>query len=67
MSAPLIRILLRYLAGVLVAKGYLTAADGGFLTTDPDVYALVEMGLGLAMSVVTEGYYYLAKKFGWAT
>lgn len=67
MTAPLIRIFLRYLAGILVARGLLTAETGGILSADPDVYAVVETAAGLAIAAATEGYYYLARKWGWST
>jgi len=59
---PIIRIILRYGAGFLVAKGYLTPSDGTFLATDPDII----MAAGAILGVVTEGWYALATRLGWA-
>lgn len=63
--APFARILLRYVAAIIVAKGLLTETDGATLGMDPDVLSLIETGLGLALSAATEGWYYLARRFGW--
>lgn len=61
MTAVIARIACRYIAGALIAKGFLDQGTGDTLATDPDVLMLVGMGLGLA----TEGAYALAHKFGW--
>lgn len=61
---PIVRIFLRYLSGVLVAKGLFGAEDAQVLH-DPDLEAAISTGLGLLMSAATEYYYSLAKRFGW--
>lgn len=66
MSSVVIRIVLRYAAAALVAKGVFTSADAGQLTSDPDVLNLLEVGAGLAIGAVTEWWYWLARKFGWS-
>ena len=63
MSAAFIRILLRYAAAALVARGLVSVEDGSTLATDPDVQFVIGLGIG----VVTEGWYWLAKRLGWAT
>lgn len=65
MTAVLIRIALRYGAGVLVARGLLGAGDAAALSADPDVQMALETGVGLAISAATEGWYLLAHKFHW--
>jgi hypothetical protein len=60
------RIVLRYIAAALVAKGVFTSADAGELVADPDVLNLIEVGAGLAIGAVTEWWYWLARKFGWS-
>jgi hypothetical protein len=65
MIAVIIRIALRYGAGVLVARGLLGAGDAAVLSGDPDVQMALEAGVGLAMSAATEGWYVLAHKFRW--
>jgi hypothetical protein len=57
-----VRIFLRYLAGVLVAKGFLGDADGNMLATDPDVAALLEMSIGFAIGAASEAWYWLSKR-----
>jgi len=64
MSA-IIRIVLRYGAGFLVARGLLGESDGNMLASDPEVAALIETGIGLALGAASEAWYYLAKRFGW--
>lgn len=63
MTAAIIRIALRYGAAVLVAHGWLTADDGATLATDPDIQMMIGAGVGIAV----EGWYWLAKRFGWST
>lgn len=62
-----VRIFLRYLAAFLVARGYLSEGDGSLLSADPDLAMMLETGLGLLFGAVAEGWYALAKKFGWRT
>lgn len=64
MTSVIARIVLRYLAGALVIKGLLPEDSG--IATDPDVLNVVEVTLGLAIGGVTEGWYWLARKFGWS-
>ena len=59
------RIGLRYLAGVLIAKGLLPDHLGNEISLDPDLINLVEVGIGLAAGAVAEGWYYIARKMGW--
>ncbi|MER9079970.1 hypothetical protein [Mesorhizobium sp. M0895] len=67
MTGVIIRILLRYAAGALVAKGLLAPEDGASLAIDPDVTQLLQVGAGFAISAATEGWYWIARKFGWST
>ena len=61
--APLVRILLRWLGGMLVANGYLT--DQGILA-DPELERTICFGLAALCGVVSEGWFYLARKYGWS-
>ena len=63
MTGPLARIIVRYLAGALVAYGLITpdVADSG--ATDPDS----ALAVGAALGVLVEGVYAVAKARGWAT
>lgn len=62
-----VRIVLRYLAAFLVAKGVLLPADGALFATDPEVVQAVEFALGVAIGAVAETWYWLAKRLGWRT
>ncbi|WP_104663407.1 hypothetical protein [Ensifer adhaerens] len=66
MSAVVIRILLRYGAGLLVAKGLLAPEAGLVLAEDPDVQVLMQVGFGLCAGLVSECWYVLARRLGWA-
>jgi hypothetical protein len=63
MIGPISRILLRVLSGYLLAGGF-TATD---FSDDPDAALLIEQALGAIIWGATEGYYYLAKRYGWST
>jgi hypothetical protein len=65
-SAVLVRITLRYLSGLLIGKGLLSA-DMSDLFLDPDLVTWLTLGAGVVLGVITEGMYALAKRFGWAT
>lgn len=58
MMAPFARILLRYGVGIVVGM-----EAGEMLAGDPDVVAVVALGIGAAVEAV----YVLAKRKGWAT
>lgn len=58
--APWARILLRYVIGATFMG---SDQIGVSLSTDPDLVAVVSLGLGLAV----EGIYAFAKRKGWAT
>lgn len=60
----IVRIGLRYLGAFLAARGFMGAQE---LSGDPELVALVEMGLGVAVAASAEIWYALAKRFGWRT
>lgn len=60
MTAPLIRIFLRYLSGFLIAKGILGAEYD--LSADPELVTLI----GVAIGAITEAFYIAARRLGWA-
>ncbi|CAN7503869.1 hypothetical protein LJR234_003661 [Mesorhizobium amorphae] len=66
MIAVIIRIALRYGAGILVARGLLGAGDAAVLSGDPEIQMALETGVGLALSAATEAWYVLARKFHWS-
>lgn len=61
MTAVIARIALRYLAGVLVARGLLGADDAAFLISDPDMQMLA----GACIGGAAELWWLLARRFGW--
>jgi hypothetical protein len=65
MTGLIARIALRYVAGVLVARGLLGADDATGFIADPDIAAGIEAGIGVAIGGVVEGWHYLARRFGW--
>lgn len=67
MSGVIVRILLRYLAAAMVARGLISVDIGDTLSGDADIAAALELVVGLAVAAVTEGWYFLARRFGWST
>jgi hypothetical protein len=67
MTAVLVRIALRYGAGILVAKGILAPEAGADLATDPDVLQVAQIGAGLVAGALAEMWFFFAKRLGWAT
>lgn len=67
MNAAIARILLRYLAGILVTKGLLAPDVGSGLAVDPDVLNIITTIVGFGVMAVTESWYWFAKRFGWST
>lgn len=57
LMAPIVRIVMRYIAGYLIASGYLSEADKS-LFVDPEL-------IGFIVMLLTEGYYIAARRFGW--
>lgn len=66
MTAVVARIALRYVAAALIAKGLLAPEMGAQITNDPDLAAALQVILGLLSAGAAEGWYYLARKFGWS-
>ena len=63
--APIVRILLRYLAGFLIKKGILGANDQGMLN-DPELVQSICCALAALCAAISEGWWLLARKYGWA-
>lgn len=57
------RIIARYGIGYLVAKGL--PLEG--MVDDPDVVFILEWAITASAAGVVEGYYWLAKRYGWPT
>lgn len=67
MWAVSIRLGLRYIAGSLATKGFLSMDMADMIAGDPDVAALVDLALAAAAASIAEGWYYVARRLGWAT
>lgn len=60
-----IRILLRYVAAFLVAKGFLSPEAGNLIATDPDFSIALEILVGCGVAVAVELWYVIAVRMGW--
>lgn len=56
--APFVRIIMRYIAGALIARGYFGAGDAG-LFMDPEA-------IGAIVILINEAWYWAAKRYGWS-
>lgn len=63
----IIRIALRYATFPLLYYGVITEHEASDLIADPEIAQWVSLGLGIAAPIVSEGWYWLAKRFGWRT
>jgi len=61
MVAPVVRVLLRYVGGALI-----TYAGVKLDVNDPDFQAVTVLVAGALVSVASEAWYYLARKYGWS-
>lgn len=60
LAGPLARVLLRYAGGALITKAGLSID-----VNDPDLQNIATMGVGAAITVGTETWWYLARKYNW--
>lgn len=60
------RIALRYAAAALVTKGVLAPETSHVLISDPDILQVAEVAVGAGLAVASEGWYILARRFGWS-
>lgn len=67
MTAVFVRIALRYVAGLLVAYGFISAGDVGIILNDPALERELAAALGLLFGIVVESAYALARRLGWKT
>jgi hypothetical protein len=63
---PIIRILLRYVTIPLLALGWILPEEQQAIIADPQIVGWVSTGLGIIAPMVAEGWYWAARKFGWA-
>lgn len=66
MLAPITRIALRYGSMALVMFGLMSADTATALASDPDIMELAPVVVGALSSLVAEGWYFLARRFGWS-
>lgn len=66
MTLVFVRIILRYVAAILVTKGLIAPDLGEFISSDPDVAMGLQIVGGALIATIAEGWYFLAHKFGWA-
>lgn len=67
---PIIRIVLRVLAGILIGKSIFGSNTDTILNTiieDPTFLSAIEFLVSATVLYLTERWYVLAKKWGWAT
>lgn len=64
---PLARIIVRYGAGALANMGFFAPELAERMAADADVIQMVSYGLAGGALVLTEGYYWLAKRRNWKT
>jgi len=62
-AAPLSRVLLRYIVGALIVKGY--SIDPA-TAENADVQAIAYYLIGGGLALLSEGWWYLARKYGWS-
>jgi hypothetical protein len=67
MTGLIARIILRYVAGALIARGLLAPSDGDWINGDPDLMEAVTAGIGFVIMGGTEIAYRIAKRLGWKT
>ncbi|NWJ26159.1 hypothetical protein [Rhizobium sp. RM] len=66
MTLVFIRILLRYIAAILVTQGFIAPELGDLMSGDPDIAMALQILIGALIAALAEGWYVLAHRFGWA-
>lgn len=64
--APVIRILLRYATAPLLYYGLINEGEASDLIADPEIAQWVSLAAGVVAPIAAEGWYWLAKRWGWA-
>ena len=65
MTPVITRILLRYVAMILVTRGLMGADDASILAADPDLAMFIEAGIGAAIAFGAEAWHWLAQRYDW--
>lgn len=64
---PIVRIALRYVSLPLVIAGWILPEEQADIIADPQIVFWVTQVFGWGIPIVVEGFYALAKRWGWAT
>lgn len=64
--APIIRILLRYATFPLLYYGLINENEASDLIADPEIAQWFSLAAGFVAPFIAEGWYWLAKRWGWA-
>lgn len=67
LAPVIVRIVLRYLSGALIAWGLVTPETGAVIVADPDLQALLLAGVGGGVAALTELAYGRARANGGPT
>lgn len=67
LNGAVTRIMLRYGVGIAVGAGWLSSEMGSQITADPDVAVVVDLAGFAIGAAIVEYWYWLAKRWGWAT
>ncbi|MFD1199978.1 hypothetical protein ACFQ3K_16940 [Brucella gallinifaecis] len=67
MTAPIARVLLRYGVGCLAGLGLMHPQFAHYLINDPELQLALQGLLSGAGVAAIEGWYALAKRYGWET
>lgn len=63
--APIIRIFLRYATFPLLYFGLITENEAADIIAEPEIAQWVSLGLGMVAPVISESWWWFARKFGW--
>ena len=67
LAPVIVRIVLRYLSGALVAWGLVSPETGAVIVSDPDLQAVLLVAIGGAIGGLAEWFYRHARRSGGAT
>lgn len=67
MTALIVRLVLRYLSGALLALGIFTNEDILYFMDQPEVTEYATIAVAALLGFIAEYWYILAKRCGWVT
>lgn len=62
---PVVRIFLRYATAPLLYYGLINSNEASDLIADPQIAQWVSLAAGAVAPMIAEGWYALAKRWGW--